>query len=241
MVNKTQLSLVLPVHNQAEIIESVVKEIVKVINSIGIGYEILMVENGSSDKTLYVLKQLTKKNNKLKYLVAPKGYGSAVIAGLKKSHGDYVSYMPSDGQLDPKLLIELWGLVTSSNYDMVKIRRITREGPIRFWRSKIFNILARSWHSIPNSISDINGSPRIFKRKWLKELDLTYIDSFIDTELAVKANYLHWRIKEISANTLPRVGGKSTVNYRTVIEFLRNILTFRQTIKWRVWYQKNVR
>lgn len=236
-MDKLDLSLVLPVHNQETIITPVVQEINQVLKKAGIKNEIILVENGSTDNTLTVVKNLARRYKNIKSLTAPKGYGSAIIAGLALSRGRFVSYMPSDGQLDPKLIPKLFKLIKSGRYDLVKIKRVTRESFIRTIRSKIFNFLSSLLFKIP--VSDINGSPRIFLRKWLPILDLQYKDSFIDCEMAIKAYFLKWKIKEIPAQTLPRLGGKSTVNFRTIIEFLKNLLAYRFGKELKYWLKNN--
>lgn len=234
---RTNFSLILPIHNQESIIAPVIDSIINAIPK-GIGdFEIIAVENGSTDNTLSELKKLKKKYKFLKVVTAKKGYGSAVIKGLNKAKGKYVCYMPSDGQLDPHLIYKLYNLIKNDKFDIVKIRRISRESTIRFVRSKVFNIISRSLFIIP--FSDINGSPRIFLRKWLTSLDLKFTDSFIDCEMAIKAYYLKWRFKEIPAYTLQRLGGKSTVNIDTVIEFIRNLATYRFDKRLTAWILKN--
>lgn len=220
------LSLVLPIHNQVETIVSVANDISKVLNRAKIDYEIILVENGSTDGTLRVLKTLAKKNKRCRVLIAPKGYGSAVLAGLAQTKGKYVAYMPSDGQLSPVVLPKLLALVQSGKCDMAKIRRVNRESTVRLIRSKVFNLLTTLLFG-DFKIKDINGSPRIFSRSLLKKLNLTYRDSFIDTEFAVKARQLKLRIIEVEVKNLPRLGGKSTVGVHTVLEFLRNLIIYR--------------
>lgn len=234
---KVNFSLILPVQNQEKIIVPVVKSIIKVLKPQFADFEIIIVENGSTDKTYQVLKKLHKLYSFIKVKTSKKGYGSAVLTGLNTAKGKYVSYMPSDGQLSPNLIPKLLELIQNSKYDLVKIRRITRESMIRNVRSEIFNFLSRLLFKI--SVSDINGSPRVFLRKWLPTLNLQYVDSFIDTEMAIKAFYLNWKIKEIPAKTLQRLGGKSTVNLDTVIEFIRNLVVYRFDKRLTAWISKN--
>lgn len=219
-------SLVLPIHNQADIIEKVVKDIEKVLKKEKIDFELLLVENGSTDETLSTLKKLAKRNSRRRVLVAPKGYGSAVLAGLKKAQGTYVGYMPSDGQLAPDVLPKLLKLVEIGMFDLAKIRRVNRETVWRTWRSKIFNFLTNRLYGNLR-MWDINGSPRVFRRSLLRKLRLQSLDSFIDVEFAVKAKRLSLRIIEIPVANLPRLGGKSTVGLATILEFLRHLFTYR--------------
>jgi len=219
------LSLVLPVHDEEDIIKPVFIEIKKMLDKLGILYECILVENGSSDNSLMVIKKLAKKYKNTKAIVAPKGYGSAILTGLRIAKGKYVSYMPSDGQVDLQVFPQLWQLVQTDQWDLVKIRRTTRESLDRLFVSYAFSLIVSLLFGIP--LLDINGSPRIFLRKNLKTLNLQYQDSFIDTEFAVKVYRLNWRIKEIRTKTLPRVGGESTRTWRTFIEFFRNLWQFR--------------
>lgn len=235
-MRKIDLSLVLPIHNQATIIAPVVKDIYNILKKGKINNEIILVENGSKDDTLKILNKLAKKYTNTIIIVTKLGYGSAVLAGLKVSKGEYVSYMPSDGQLDPNLVPLLYKTIIKGIYDLVKIKRITRENTIRYLRSKVFNLLTRLLFKI--TVEDINGSPRIFERKWLSVLDLQFKDSFIDAEMAIKAYYLKWKIKEIPAKTLPRLGGKSTVNFKTVIEFLSNLFNYKFGKNLKLWKMK---
>ena len=195
-----------------------------------------MVENGSTDNTYTVVKRLDKNNSRIKALTAKKGYGSAIIKGLHSAKGEYVCYMPSDGQLDSKLVSKLYKIITKESYDLVKIKRVSRESLLRSIRSKGFNILTKLLFRIP--VKDINGSPRIFLRNWLPILKIQFKDSFIDTEMAIKAYYLRWKIKEIPAITLPRRGGKSTVSIKTVIEFMNNLVTYRKSSRLKKWIEK---
>lgn len=229
-----QLSLVLPVHNQETIIRSVVEDIISVLESIPISFEIILVENGSTDNTLSVIKKMCQKDNRLKATTAPLGYGSAVLKGLSKARGKWVSYMPSDGQIDAKILISLVEEYKTGEYDLVKIYRKNRENFFRYFRSKIFNLIINLiFGKVP--VKDINGSPRIFKRSALKKLNLTYTDSFIDTEFILKARYLKWQVKEIPMRYFARAGGKSTVRLATIVEFLKNIFYYRFTDKFKLW------
>ena len=232
------LSLILPVLDEEKIIEKVVADVVSIFEKNSLDYEIILVENGSGDKTLEVVKNISQKNRRIKVTVTQRGYGSAVLKGLKEATGIYVSYMPSDGQIDATILPILYKEILGQKYDLVKIKRSNRESLIRFIRSKVFNILARL--IFPITISDINGSPRIFKIDKLSLLDLHYKDSFIDTEFAVKVALLGWKIQEIPMKNIERVGGKSTVNINTVLEFLNNLYNFRNSRDLEIWKKKNI-
>lgn len=216
-----ELSLILPVHNEEKIIKPVFIKIKKMLDKLGISYECILVENGSTDKSLGVIKELAQSDKRTKAIVATKGYGSALLAGLGVAEGKYVGYMPSDGQIDLRVFPQLWKLAKSGQWEIVKVRRITRESFQRLIISYTFSLVVKLLFNTP--FLDINGSPRIFLKKHLKALDLQSQDSFIDTEFAIKAHLLGWHIKEIPMQTLPRLGGRSTRDWWTFAEFFRNL------------------
>ncbi len=216
------LSLILPVYNQANIIEPVFIQIYKTIQNLRTPYEIILVENGSTDGTEKVTAGLAKKYTHTQAIRTTKGYGSAVLSGLEKSQGEYICYMPSDGQIDLSVLPVLW---KNRAFDIVKIKRINRENIMRVLVSKFFSlILAIRFHT---PLVDINGSPRIFKRQAMLSLNLAYRDSFIDAEMLVKAHRRGWKILEIPMKNLPRYGGESSRSWKTFAEFLKNIYLFK--------------
>lgn len=219
-----QLSVILPVYNQADIIGPVYKEIYNCISKLKIPFECILVENGSTDQTLDKVIQLSKTYPHTISATTAKGYGSAVIKGLTIVHGKYVCYMPSDGQVDLTVIPKLWQLALSDKYDIVKIKRINRESPIRTFFSKFlaFSLFLK----FRTPIIDINGSPRILKTEKMKTLNLTYLDSFIDAQMTVYSRRLKWKIIEIPMTNLPRYGGQSSRNIMTYFEFIKNVLTF---------------
>lgn len=220
-----EFSLVLPVLDEGNIIQSVVGEIEARLKHHGIDYELVLVENESTDNTWNILCLLAKKNKRIRAVKTKRGYGSAVLSGIQHAIGSYIGYMPSDGQVDTHILPRLWEEIKKGKYDVVKIKRTNRESLLRLLQSYVFNFLARLL--FPIDIKDINGSPRIVALKKIRSLHLSYTDSFIDTEFAVKAHQLGWKIKEIPMINLKRVGGASTVQVGTVVEFIRNLVTYR--------------
>lgn len=227
------LSLILPVINEEKIIEAVVNDIVKVLSKAKLNYELILVENSSTDNTLQVLKELAKKNKRLLVKIAPRGYGSSVLSGFKSATGKYVGYMPSDGQIDPKVIPLLLRLLKTKGINLVKVKRVSRENFVRTYNSRIYNLLANLFFQL--NTNDINGDPKIFLRRDLSRLKLKSKDSFLSTELLIKAKYLQWKMKEVPIESLPRVGGKSTVSILTIFEFLRNLFTWRFGTKLNQW------
>jgi len=228
-----QFSLVLPIQNHDEIIELVVKNINKVLKQAKIDYEILMVENGSIDKTLQVLKKLARQNKRNKVLVSKPGYAEAIVYGLNRAKGKYVCYMDADGQCDEKVLLKVIKAIQKPGVDLIKVFRANRESVLRKNISLNFNLLANLMFVL--KAKDINASPTCFVRTNLKKLDIQAKDSFIDTELMIKANHLKWKIVRIPMKNFNRAGGESTVKPGLILEFLKNMFEWKFGNKFSQW------
>ena len=216
--------------------EKALREIITTLNKCKISYEILLIENGSRDNSPEIVKTLSKKYKYVYSFVSQKGYGNAVLKGLKESKGKFVCYMPSDGQIDLNVFPKLLKYV--GKYDLVKIKRIKRENFIRDLTSWTFN------HSLSfifgTELTDVNGSPRIFLKTQIPKLKLQAKDSFIDAEFLIKISKLNWTIKEIPMGNIERYGGKSTRNLNTYVEFFKNIYDYKFSHKFKNW-QKTIK
>ena len=115
-------------------------------------FEYIFVDDGSKDKTLQEMKELRKKDNKVRYISFSRNFGkeAAMYAGLEASTGDYVTLMDADLQDPPALLRQMYNTIKNKGYDCVGTRRVTRKGepPIR-------SFFARMFYKIINKMSDI--------------------------------------------------------------------------------------
>lgn len=219
-----ELSIILPVLNEAKFIGQVVQDIIVIMEASGIKYEIILAENGSTDNSLQVLNELAGKHSTIKVCVAPhRGWGIAIQTAFRVVNGDFICHMPSDGQINPTIVPRLWHAREST--DIVKIKRVTRENFKRLANSKVYNLIAKLLFGI--RLADINGCPKIYKKSHIGELSLISKDSFFDLEMIIKAKILKYKIKEIATDGLNRIGGRSNTNLKTVAEFIRNMLRFK--------------
>lgn len=138
-----QLSIVVPAYNEEENIEAFVCQIENVMRrTVGVSYEILFIDDGSTDCTLFNIKRLCLEHDGISYISFSRNFGkeAAIIAGLENTKGDYVAIMDSDLQDPPQMLMDMLRIIKSGEYDCVAARRITRRGepPIRSFFAKMF-------------------------------------------------------------------------------------------------------
>ena len=132
-----KISVIVPCYNEQEAIPFFYDEIVKIskIMENDAEFEYLFINDGSKDKTINVLRELAKRDERVKYVSFSKNFGkeAAMYAGLEKSSGDYIAVMDVDLQDPPELLVQMFQDLESGEYDCVATRRVSRKGepPIR--------------------------------------------------------------------------------------------------------------
>ena len=146
-----KISVIVPCYNEEESLPFFYKEMVKVMDEMNdFSFEIIGINDGSSDNTLKELKNLANKDNRVKYISFSRNFGkeAAIYAGLENSKGEYVVMMDADLQDPPKLLPEMMKYIKEEGYDSVATRRVTRKGepPVR-------SFFARMFYKIMNKIS----------------------------------------------------------------------------------------
>ena len=165
--NSGKLSLVIPCFNEAQALPMFYQEATKVLTAMDCEYELLFVDDGSSDSTLSTMIDLAEKNDRVYYLSFSRNFGkeAAIYAGLCNVNGDYVAVMDADMQDPPSLLPEMLKILKEGEYDSVATRRMDRTGEpfIRSW-------FARRFYQFINKVSDadiIDGARdfRMMKRE----------------------------------------------------------------------------
>ncbi len=222
-------------YNEEENVLSVVTNLKEALERRGIDYQLVLVDNGSTDGTSKYIDDLVKGDDRLKKatVVENKGYGWGAIHGLNAGEGEWVGFMAGDGQVDPRDVVRLFQ-AAGSGADLVKVRRSYRQdGFVRGVISDVYVMIFCLIFNLP--FYDVNATPRIFRRKWLDKFRLVSRDWFLDAEILVKAKNLGLSIKEVKIVFKRREGGASNVNLITIFEFLKNIAKLRFGRELKQW------
>ncbi|MDY3871766.1 MAG: glycosyltransferase family 2 protein [Roseburia lenta] len=142
-MSEKKLTMVVPAYNEEEALPIFYAEALRVEKELpGVEIEYLFIDDGSSDGTLEVLRDLHKKDARVRYVSFSRNFGkeSAIYAGLQNAAGDYVAILDADLQDPPALLPEMLQAIEEEGYDCVGSRRVTRKGepPIRSFFARMF-------------------------------------------------------------------------------------------------------
>ena len=142
-MSERKLTMVVPAYNEEEALPIFYAEALRVEKELpGVEIEYLFIDDGSSDGTLEVLRDLHKKDARVRYVSFSRNFGkeAAIYAGLQNAAGDYVAILDADLQDPPALLPEMLQAIEEEGYDCVGSRRVTRKGepPIRSFFARMF-------------------------------------------------------------------------------------------------------
>ncbi len=166
-----KLTVIIPCFNEEEALPIYYREMSKVMADLrGVDTELLFIDDGSTDRTLSVMKDLHILDKRCKYLSFSRNFGkeAAIYAGLKNAVGDYVAVMDVDLQDPPYMLPKMYKILEEEGYDSVATKRSTRTGEPR-----IRSFLSRSFYKFINKISKteiVNGARdyRLMKRNMVE-------------------------------------------------------------------------
>lgn len=202
--SRIKVSVALPAHNEAGILEPAVMEIIKILNKYSEAYEIVIAEDGSTDGTDKKADELSKRSPTVRHLHSKKrlGRGKALKNAFQQSSGEILIYMDVDLATDVRQLKELIESIGKEGYDFATGSRLLPESKVersgtRNITSIIYNFMVRA--VLGSKVKDHQCGFKAFRREPLLQL-LEEVEAshwFWDTELLVRAHRRGFRIKEI--------------------------------------------
>ncbi len=147
------LSLVIPVFNEENLIDELIDRTFSALDSFVSDYEVIIVDDGSTDQSLAKLIRWNERNKRIKILSLSKNFGhqAAYTAGLEYAKGDIVAMMDGDLQDPPELLSEMYRKITEEDYDIISGKRSGRKGNAgRNFISGLFHLFFRQIGDIKN-------------------------------------------------------------------------------------------
>jgi dolichol-phosphate mannosyltransferase len=215
------LSIVIPMFNEAENVESTVKRVEEAMASFKGTYEIVAVDDGSVDNTLEILRKLESQDKKIRVVSYSKnaGRGKALRRAFQSSKGEIVVSIDADLSYDPRYILDLYRpLMTEQETDLVLASPYMPGGGVqnvpafRLWISKLGNKILEL--AMPNRIYTSTGIFRAYRKRVLDSLELESDGKEIHLEILSKAMALSYRVKEVPVILRGREKGRSKFRFR---------------------------
>jgi glycosyltransferase involved in cell wall biosynthesis len=210
------ISVVLPVHNQADHVGDVVRDYETALARLPAPHELILVVNGSTDRSSEVCRALERANPAIRVLESEKGgWGRAVLLGIEAAKGDLLCYTNlARTRAEDLTLLLLYGMVHPDV--VVKANRKIRDSVYRRLGSLLYNLECRALFDL--SYWDINGTPKVFPRSLSKLLELERKDDLVDAEFNVVCRREGYRVLEVPIFSSARRGGESTTSHRSALK-----------------------
>ena len=222
-----RVTVIVPCFNEQEAIPIYYKEMCKIMLQMqDVDMELLFVDDGSTDRTLSVMKTLHTLDERCQYLSFSRNFGkeAAIYAGLKNATGDYVAIMDVDLQDPPELLPQMYQILEEEEYDNVATKRSTRTGEPR-----IRSFLSEAFYKCINRISKteiVNGARdyRLMKRKMVDAvLEMSEYNRFSKGIF----EWVGFRTKWLEFENVERSAGETKWSLRKLFKYsLEGIMGF---------------
>lgn len=213
MAKQLELSVFFPTYNEEANIKTTVLKAQKVLQKLTSRWEIIIVDDGSKDRTGEISRKIAEVNPKIKVIThnPNRGYGAALKSGLYASKYDWIAFTDADGQFDFGEITNFLETQVQTNADVVigyyKKRQVSKTKILtsKIWEYAVYFLFGLKVH-------DIDCGFKLISKKVVKNIDKLESErgAFISSEFLIKAKRAKFKIVEIPVTHYPRVAGAGT-------------------------------
>jgi glycosyltransferase involved in cell wall biosynthesis len=225
------ISVVLPAYNEEKNIAQMVRDCLKYLRKLKDGYEVIIVDDGSSDKTKTVAEKVAKRSKNVRLIsYSPnRGYAQALKTGFEAAKFDYVFFTDSDRQFRLDALDIMYPIAKIKPVDLVIGYRLKRQDPfLRKFLSWGYNTLASFLFDL--NVKDIDCAFKLFRKDIFKKIKIESEYFFFNTEILAKARFFNFNIIEVGVPHFPRTAGKSTIRFKYVPITIRELIRIKRNM-----------
>ncbi len=225
------ISVFFPCYNEQDNITRTTQQALAVLEKLAADYEIIIVNDGSSDDTARIADEIAAKNDRVKVVHHPTnlGYGAALQSGFKAAAKDLVFYTDGDGQFDIGEMPQLLPLM--EQYDIVSCFRLNRQDNL------VRKINGWCWTKLGcllfgMKVRDIDCAFKLYKREIFDNIRLSSTGALIDTEILARAVGKGYTITERPVHHYPRTAGTQTgANLKVIFRAFKELFKLYRQIR----------
>ena len=222
---RASISLVLPAWNEVEGIGRAVAEADAALSQLTGDYEIIVVDDGSTDGTAALVKSMIENNDHVKLVEHGhnRGYGAALRSGFTAATKELVAFTDADCQFDLNELDRF--ILLSKSYEIVCGYRIDRKDTaLRCLYSRVYNHIVRVL--LGTGVRDVDCAMKMFRRDVVQNLTISTDGFLVNSELLTQAHQHQHSIVEVGVSHRPRVEGQSTVSVSHIPKVLKGLARY---------------
>ena len=221
------LSIVIPARDRAEVIVRLVEDVLTVAPTVADHYEVVVVDDGSTDATAAIVKQMAIRVDAVRLIrnEHPVGYGPALQRAWSAARGEWLLVVDGDGQFDPAAVIDF--VPRTDRADIIIGRRKNRRDPLlRRVSARAFNLATRM--VFRTGVKDVNCGFKLMRTAALRRLDLSDTSVMMNTELVCVARQRGLVVDEVPILSHPRqLGAASTPRLKEIPHAVNEFINLR--------------
>ncbi len=221
-----ELSVFLPAYNEEQNILKVIKNVKEILKKIAKNYEIIVVDDGSTDRTAEEVLKI--RDVRLISHQRNLGYGTALKSGFSNSRYELIAFMDSDLQFDFKEINKFLDYI--EDYDLViGFRKNRADNLVRKLNARTYSLILNLIFNL--NVRDVDCGFKLVRREIFKKIKLESDGALISAEFLIKARRKGFRIKEIEVSHFPRILGKQTgANPKVILKTFFEIIKLRRSL-----------
>ncbi len=228
--NRVSISVFFPCHNEEANVERVTQQALAVLPAISDDYEVIIVNDGSQDRTREIADRLAGENPHIRAVhhEVNRGYGGALQSGFRAATKKLVFYTDGDGQFNMEELPPLLPLM--EQWDIVSCYRLDRKDP---WIRKLN---AWAWTRLVNwmlglKLRDVDCAFKLYKREIFDRIEMQSQGALIDAEILARAQRAGYTITQRGVHHYPRLAGRqSGASWKVILRAFRELFRLRSSI-----------
>lgn len=229
MSQPDSVSLFFPVYRDERTVRVVAEKALRLLSSLGVPYEVVIVDDGSPDRSGAIADELAREHSEVRVVHHPEnlGYGAAIQSGIKACRHELVCMTDGDDEYEVEDFRKL--LKLRDRYDLIitfRYRKIYSNS--RIFVSWVYNVLLRFFFRTP--FRDVSTGLRMARRVVLEDVELESTSPFVGAELAIKTMLKGYRVGEVGIQTFPRSFGRGrSVSIPNILATIRDM--------WRIYHR----
>ncbi|WP_338247538.1 glycosyltransferase family 2 protein [Dictyobacter halimunensis] len=226
------LSIILPAHNEEQVIATTVTYILETLSPWADEFEVVVVDDGSRDRTGEILQALAEQDQRVRVITHPvnQGYGAALVSGFKAAGKELTFFMDSDGQFDIREISLFFPFI--DQYDAVLGYRIDRQDT---WMRKLN---AWGWKQLIGvvlgvHVCDVDCAFKLYRTAFIHQSQFETRGAMINAEMLYKLKRAGYTFTEIGVHHLPRRTGQATgAHSRVILRAFKELFYYAR--QWRL-------
>ena len=222
---KPEVSIVLFVFNEEANLERVLTELVEYLDAAPFRWELIFVDDGSADKSLHVARSiLPSAKTRFTRHETNRGIGAALKTGAALAEGEYLTFLPGDGQLPPETIGRLFAAREGADLVTSVYESRRKDGPLR----KLLSAGVRALIFAVHGVSMESDGPYLIRRTLFDPAQLGSDSFFLNFEVPIRASASKMASRVVPADCRPRLGGRSkTANLKTTARVAPDLIALR--------------